>query len=243
MKTKINYQGKKIDIHYPDELEEDIKAQKEEIIRREIYKKGIKENGTYIDLGANVGMATRYFYPHAKKIYSIEPNPDIYKCLVKNVGELPNVKTFNFAMTYFDGNDYLYSNKATDIPQSLYGNLQATHSVEVKAKNFKTFFEENAITHVDTLKIDIEGAEFVVFPSDGFAAVADKIDLIIGESHNIPSASPDFVPIILKEYGFKTEFIKLKDPNYSKTMTFIDHYQNMRKEYQLPMHTMFIAKR
>jgi FkbM family methyltransferase len=210
-----------------------------------MYKLGRRnKDAVYIDIGANIGNASRYFYPYAKKIYAIEPNPDIYQALVENTKNLPNIETFNCAIGHVDGVDYLYSNENSQLAQSFWGNSNSTSSIRVVMKSLKTFMSENKIDHVDVLKIDVEGAEYIILPSNTFKEVADKIDFIIGESHYITdNGFPQIIPLILRDYGFETKFIQLDRPNYTRTFVFTDVASGTRKKWTYPESTMFISQR
>lgn len=244
MKSKtVKINNKDYTCQYPDGLEHEIDNQLEEIFKKEVYKLGLrKKDSIFIDLGANVGNTSRYFYDYAKEIYSIEANPNIYGALVENTKELPKVKTFNYAISATEGMDYMYSNKGGTVPQTFWGDEESVYSVQVNLMPIHKFMKDNSINHVDVLKIDVEGSEYLILPSTSFAKVADKIDFIIGESHYLNNGGfPQVIPEILKEYGFKTEFIDVGFENYIRTFTYME--DNIRKSYRVPENTMFIAYR
>ena len=104
----------------------------------------------------------------------------------------------------------------------------------------KAFFEEHNIEHVDLLKIDTEGAEYLILPSPGFARVASKIDYIIGEAHYVDcQLIPDFIPATLKEHGFTCEFLPI-DNMY---LTFDIDTNGEKRSYKIHKQTLFFAKR
>lgn len=218
--------------------EEQTKLQIEEIFREEHYAKGkIKKDMVIIDCGANHGLASLYFKDYAKVIYALEPNEEYYKCLVENVKPYPHIKPYNIGLSSRNGKDLIFSNEKGDAPESFFGNGQNSQSAEFKT--IKTFIEEEGIDHVDLLKMDTEGGEFVIFPSEGFKAVADKIDYIVGESHyfnikNMP-ITPEFIPLILEDEGFETEWIPIT--NQQLKFGFED------KEWSIEKQTLFFARR
>jgi FkbM family methyltransferase len=236
--------GKPYEYVYPDDLERDLKIQIPEIFEKEMYKLGRrKKDAIYVDIGANIGNASRYFYPYAKKIYSIEPSNEPYQALVENTKNLPNIETFNMAIGHIDGYDYLYSSETSSIPQTFFGGSGAIDAQKAMVKTMSTLFKENNISHVDVMKIDVEGAEYLILPSLGFAEVADKIDFIIGESHYAENGGfPQIIPLILNDYGFKTTFLDDR-PNYTRTFTYNNNATNVSKSWMYPECTMFIAER
>ena len=57
------------------------------------------------------------------------------------------------------------------------------------------------------MKIDIEGAEYDVLCGDGFANIADKVDVVIGETHAWSNRHPNQLKEAFKMNGFKFEII------------------------------------
>ena len=110
---------------------------------------------------------------------------------------------------------------------------------KIKITTIDRFMEDNKINHVDLLKIDTEGAEYLILPSVGFFKMANKINYIIGEGHHLPNKiTPEFLPLILKDAGFKTEFLPIK--NYFLTMDFDDGVS--KRHYEIEKNTIFFAK-
>lgn len=242
---KFTFEGKEFEYVYPEGLEQDLTNQIPEIFKQETYKLGRrKKEAVYLDVGGNIGSATRYFYPYAKQIYTIEPNPDIYKALVENTKNLPNVKTFNLAIGHRNGNDYMYSNSGSKLPQSFYGNGESTLANRVKVMALDEFLEENNINHVDVMKIDVESAEYIIFPSESFKRASEKIDFIIGESHYQDGGGfPDLIPLMLNEYGYETSFVELNKPNFLRVFTYYDEQLGTWKKYTVPYNTIFVAEK
>lgn len=245
MKSKIiNIQGKDQEIFYSNS-DSEFDNQIFEIFHMHNYGLYPKQkDGIYLDIGANVGMASLYFQPYAKMIYALEPNPVLYECLVKNTSKYDNIKTFNFGMGYADEKAALFADKDDSPPQTLFENPRnpAQQKQIVSLKRLDTFMEKEGIEKVDIMKIDIEGAEFAVLPSSSFANVAHKISVIIGEAHyNDYGCFAEAIPEILKEYGYYTTFVKLPVHNFIRTF----HYTEPGREriYAVPMDTLFYAYR
>ncbi len=207
---------------------------------QEHYKQGVwKEDMTVIDIGANMGLSAIYFAPHAKTVYAIEPSQANFHSLEENVKAYPNIKIFEMGIGEDNKEGIIRTNGVYGVPESVYGS--GTIAQNFTMKRLDTFMQEQNITHVDTLKIDCEGYEYRILQSKGFAAVADKIDCIIGEAHYFDILIPEFIPLILKEYGFTTKFLPYQ--NMFKTMKFTDDKVDSYKEYTCNLNTIFIAKR
>jgi len=236
-KAKINHPKVKKVIYFPQKVEE-VKQQIAEIFDIGSYNPRLdKKDLIVVDVGANIGMATLYFKDMAKHIYAIEPNPDLFYCLKKNVGKYKNVSCHNLGIHGYNGEATLSSEHEDDIQQmmSTQNNL---NPIKARVQTIKTFMEEQGIDHIDVLKIDIEGSEFYVFSSNDFIDVAGKIDTIVGEAHNNGSASPVYIPIMLREVGFKTEW--LPNSNYSTTLEI--GVGGSIRQYTAYFNTLFIAK-
>lgn len=146
---------------------------------------GEKINMVVIDAGANVGLATQYFYDHCKQIISIEPSPENFEALAKNkeFNKWDKVKLYNAALANHDGNAKLNINCGNRTSNSI-TNEYGHGSENVEAITIETIFKENKLDSVDFLKMDIEGAEDQVIESPGFAEVAPKIKAMVVEYHN-----------------------------------------------------------
>lgn len=170
-------------------------------IYKEIYLEGVyidvlnqKKDLTIVDVGANIGVTVQYFRDYAKKLYAIEPSPENYAALKKNVefNEWDNVVLCNYALADKDGEmefavapnnrttNALVDEKANKgVGPGWYG-----ARVKVPTKSIETFFKENDIDEVDFMKFDPEGSEELILYSEGFKKVAPKIKNIMCEFHH-----------------------------------------------------------
>lgn len=216
------------------------KTQFTEIFDLQHYKEGLyKKDMVIVDIGANIGMTAWYFKDYAKQIYSLEPSKDNYDCLVENTKTLPNVKTFNLGISSKSGTEKLFTNGPSNTPESFFGD--GSISEDCNFLTLEDFLNQEKIDHVDLLKIDCEGSEYIIFPSSGFKNATNRIEKIIGESHLMRDLVPEFIPEILKDYGFKTRF--LPEKNMFKNLSFEDLVTKERKEYRAEFSTLFVAER
>lgn len=167
-----------------------------------------KKDMTVVDVGANIGVVTQYMREFSKKIYAIEPSPEHFEALKKNkeFNKWDNVELFNVAIADKDGemeltmNDYNRTMNSLNIGkpisetqneiksgvEGLTGKINATGyntRVMVKTMAMDTFFTDNHITKCDFMKSDTEGAEDMIYRSEGFKKVAPLIDAIEIEFH------------------------------------------------------------
>jgi FkbM family methyltransferase len=130
----------------------------------------LKQDSTFIDLGAWIGPYSLYASCLCSKVYSVEPDPQAFKMLSENVSLNPFMKDkihlFNGGIGEKNGNEILYNR------ENSFGNSMSTmigdtdencNKVEVPFVTFDTFVEKQNITSCDFLKIDIEGGEYAIF--------------------------------------------------------------------------------
>lgn len=155
------------------------------------------KNTTFIDIGANCGIATIILAKQNPMsiIYSFEPDKTVFELLQQNIklNNLTNVKTFNKAVSkegvkYLDlclhpnysGGNTTYSN--THLLQTHFnGNI---HSYRVECISLDKIIEDNNITEIELLKIDCEGAEYDIL----YNSVYFKNNIVknlVGEFHNL----------------------------------------------------------
>lgn len=164
---------------------------------------------TIVDLGAHWGDSSIYYhliYPNAI-IYAVEPAPDTYAQLVKNVSNIPNIVPIQAGVANFTGTAEL------NISSSSFGNsFQARPDtqkvVTVPVYTMRDLFSKLGITHADLVKFDIEGGEenlFVTYSPEEFAGA------YIGEVHEdlISIDSNEFVSLFS---DFEAEKIGLSNP-------------------------------
>lgn len=143
-----------------------------------------RQGWTVVDLGAHKGIySTRVLHlaPDAR-VFSYEPDPDNFACLLTNVGDRATVH--NVAVGSDDGMATMYR-----VPGQ--GGLQTIVAERARARghytdtplDVKKISLERAITeagHVDLLKIDVEGAEYDLVLNSR-PSVFDGVDRVVLE--------------------------------------------------------------
>lgn len=132
------------------------------IFSRHIYDfNATTDSPTIIDAGANIGLGVLYWkrkYPNCK-IIAFEPSIEVYKSLVKNVerNHLKNVTCINKALADKETKLLFSTNEIISGSLVLEKNLQNTYEVETIM--LAPYLQEK----IDLLKIDIEGAERLIY--------------------------------------------------------------------------------
>lgn len=178
--------------------------------------KGFK-NGVFVDVGAHDGKTynnTLYFEEtHNWNGINIEPLPEVYQELVKN---RPKSINLNVAIDEINGSALFYKNKGhTEMLSGLEkyyhphhierikqeNNIHNSYSdtIAVKTKRLDSIFEENNITHIHYLSIDVEGAEIAVIKSINF----DKVFIdVIGFEANYSESTIQIIDYLKNKNYF-----------------------------------------
>jgi len=125
----------------------------------------IKKNlhgGVTFDIGANVGYYARLMASSADHVYAFEPDPDNFRILEENCKQYPNITPFHLAVCDRVGTADFFKVTHSAMRHSLIdeGN---TEKLSVPCTSLDAFIKERGITGVSLMKIDVEGAEPLVF--------------------------------------------------------------------------------
>lgn len=129
----------------------------------------IHENFTFLDIGANIGGYALYVASQAgpgARILAIEPQPEVYERLVFNIRQNPfaTVKALDCAVADRDGEITLfvhYDNRGESSIRIVSSDA-AGAKITVPAKSLARIVQEEGYTHIDAMKLDVEGAEDVI---------------------------------------------------------------------------------
>lgn len=138
---------------------------------------------TVIDLGANAGFATLLFasrYPLGS-IAALEPAPDTFARLVRNVGHLRNVTTMPLAAGQPGSIVFDLGVPSTERR----GQSRSIAGYEIARVGLSEILARLGWDEVDLLKIDIEGDEFALLADPSI----ERARVIVGELH--AAGAPD----------------------------------------------------
>lgn len=198
----------------------------DEIFVEEIYKfSSDKKNPFIIDCGSNIGLSILYFkilYP-GSKILAFEPDVDNYKVIVKNIkiNNIKNVTVYNLALYDKVGKTYLYyeSKKGSALGNTT--DIKWGDRKDFSKKLVKTDCLSNYLNNkkVDFLKIDVEGAEKLIFNDIKKYLISIKELALEYHSVNNPSNKKNYKYIInlLKENGFLLDVRKINMVDFMPT--------------------------
>ncbi len=184
------------------------------VLKNEVFTDGVyyfeTENPSpkIIDAGAHIGLATLYFkkvYP-AARVVAIEPNPETFPLLEKNVFEnqLDGVELHQVTLAagageaefFLDSSSHQWWSTSGFSPRAWNG-AQTTQSLLVKTEPLATFLDEP----IDFLKMDIEGAEQEVLLATG--EKIEQVRHLLLEFHPTSHQSLPKLVEFLRLHGFK----------------------------------------
>ncbi len=124
------------------------------------------------DVGANKGQFLSLVLDVLKgrtaRIYSFEPSGQAFQTLSKMVSGDPRIHLENTALGRQAGEAVLYADEPGSGMASLtnrrlqHRNIETAHSEVVLLDSIDSYSERNNVTHIDLLKIDVEGHELDV---------------------------------------------------------------------------------
>jgi FkbM family methyltransferase len=177
-------------------------------IKKILVKK--KNNELIIfDVGANIGQSVDRFrkYQQKSKIFSFEPDPNVYKVLELKKKNDPNLFTHNIALCSNKKKSILYTQDNSAESSLLKMNTNKLNSnipIKIKCDTIFSFCKKNKIKKIDILKIDTQGSEYNIIK--GCGNFLKNIFIIEAEIifNNVWKNSPSIsqLEIFLKKYGF-----------------------------------------
>ena len=189
-------------------------------IGNEYYFESNDKNPLIIDCGANIGFATLFFkklYPNAKVI-CFEANPYAFELLKLNAEQnnFTNMELYNEALSDKEGDiSFFIGHKET-----LHGSLSSERGGEEKI-NCKAVLLSNYIKQydkIDFIKIDVEGAEWLILDDLVTTGAIKKVNQFIIEYHHKMSSEPSRLSSFLKimeengfEYNIKADYFSKGD--------------------------------
>jgi FkbM family methyltransferase len=130
----------------------------------------IQEGFTFIDVGSNVGWYALFLAREAgpaisTRILAVEPQPEIFDRLIYNIRQNPfgTIKAVDCAIADKTGELTLFLDPLNRGEASLkIVNSSQTDAIRVPAVTLLDLLSREGLTHVDAIKLDVEGAEDLV---------------------------------------------------------------------------------
>ncbi len=130
---------------------------------RALLRQLITPGMTVVDVGANIGIYTRFFSGLATvsgRVHAFEPAPSNYKHLQKNTGHLTNVQLNHAAVGDYSGIIRLFVSEELEVDHRSFDSGDGRKGIDVPAVSLDDYF--TAGQRVDLIKIDVQGYELSV---------------------------------------------------------------------------------
>jgi FkbM family methyltransferase len=205
------------------------RRKKERAIRSspEFSAKRILQNrdvGFVFDVGGNTGEWTDSIIKALtpKKVYVFEPFPIHFEKLNKKYSLIESVSIFDTAIGNENGKRAFYINSDPRYNHSLLSidpasdgwvNIDHTSTKEVQCSTIDHFCFEHEISHISLLKIDTEGADFLVLQGAKRMLENARIDIVYVEI---------FLKPLMKGQGSLTEIISFMEAHGYYLFNFFD---------------------
>ena len=132
----------------------------------QIVRKDLDDTGILVDIGANIGAVSIWaaalnddLEKPVVKVFAVEPEPDNLNVLRANISR-------NGARDFITVCPYAITDHGKDVfITNHHGDSRLTWSdtgTKVPSMRLIDFFDNNGITYVDVLKMDIEGSEYEI---------------------------------------------------------------------------------
>lgn len=172
------------------------------------------------DVGAFVGeTALKYnsLFP-GSTIYAFEPFPDSYAQLAQNTAAHSNIIAVNKGVgdregsSKFNSNSFAPTNSLLSTHQSsgeVWGSglLETTATIDIELTTIDSFVAAHKISNIHVLKMDVQGAEYLVLKGAEKSLQQGVIKMVYTEIITMPTyeGQLDFDEILrlMKSYGFK----------------------------------------
>ena len=143
-----------------------------------------QQGWTVVDVGANIGAFSVWAAANmgsSGRLLAIEPNPVSFRELRRSLDELTvDAAAFAVACGDVEGEVTLHFQPGYTVSSSLTSFAAGTESATVPMRRLDALLGETGISHVDLLKIDVEGAEELVLRGAGEAL--SRIDRVVLET-------------------------------------------------------------
>lgn len=170
----------------------------------EILEKYIRKDDICVDVGANLGIYTKFFLNELKgtgTVYSIELFPQTFKELSVEISHWPNLRMFNCAASDKDGMVKYYRGSDSSTNNIIGHDMNFSKNKEageIQSMKLDTILADEP--HIRMIKIDVEGAEIQVLK--GMSETFGKTDFIFLECH-LDKDWPDLARILIEENDFE----------------------------------------
>ena len=219
----ISYQHKMCPYTYITRVSEDLRELQNHPLANgnlepwlHVAQSHITNGDTVFDVGAHIGRHTIHFSHlcgNNGTVYAFEPDRDNYGILQNNISrnKIINCETLPIALSDKQNNTTLHLNPNSSEGHSIIAKGHTWSSdkheqIKVECQTLDAVCTTNDIEKIKLLKIDVEGAHFLVLQGATIMLSQRKVDLIICEAgsntHHISGRTDKELLTQMVEYGY-----------------------------------------
>lgn len=136
-----------------------------------------------LDLGGNIGLFAIHVTPWASKIVTVEPTPNHFKLNEQLTSTFPQIERIQAAISNYTGQINFYTFDSNTTMNSLIN--RGGSSFVVDCITITDLIKKLGLSHVDFIKLDIEGSETIALNDDIIKSFSDKVKKIFIEFHEV----------------------------------------------------------
>lgn len=202
-----------------------------EVQRAELdfYMNYLSKNMIVFDVGANIGDLTLLFLRMVGsegQVHAFEPSQKTFDCLKKRCPCDVNPNVFlndcvvtdkeGFARFHMYDDDHSSWNSLAHRPLEKYGiDIQPLQIQDIPSTTIDAYCKKKNITHIDLLKIDVEGAEYQVLQGAKLMLEKKRIRCCVfefGQTTFDMGNNPDDIRTYLEKCGYSLRNLIRRDP-------------------------------
>lgn len=177
----------------------------------EMYKSlniPMDEIKTFIDVGANWGFSAFTFMQRGARCVLIDADKTNIDILENSFGDMKNVEIHHKALYKEDGEVTFYLDPVSSVTSSLFSDngIHQNEQIEVKVPAISPNTMLKDFTDVDLMKVDIEGAEYMMFEAVSREQLRKVKRILIEFHHNTDGRILNLIKNLAK-CGFKYEYL------------------------------------
>lgn len=142
-----------------------------------------QEDKVILDLGGNIGLFAIHVTPWAERIISVEPTPSHLELNTELTKDFSKIERIQAAISNNTGKMTFYTFPSNTTMNSLIN--RGGSSFIVDCITIPDLIEKLGLSHVDFIKLDIEGSETIALNDDIIKSFSDKVKKILIEFHEV----------------------------------------------------------
>ena len=166
----------------------------------------VKSNMIVVDVGANKGyfsLLSAKLMSDKGRVLAFEPYPNNGYWLQNSIqaNRYSSITLFPFALSNLEGKKKFYVGKYSGSGSFFHSDNTTNKKFFVKCRKLDNVLEENAVDHVDLLKIDVQGADLEVL--EGAEETLSQQNLKIVMDIDVAKEKREVLLDYIQSFGFK----------------------------------------